>query len=33
LTWLQDQGDATHVVLNEVYLEQAAADSHKQTVR
>jgi quinol monooxygenase YgiN len=30
---LQDEGDATHVVLNEVYLEQAAADSHKQTVR
>ena len=28
---LQDHGDATHVVLNEVYVDQAAADAHKQT--
>lgn len=28
---LQDEGDAAHVVLSEVYLDQAAADAHKQT--
>jgi quinol monooxygenase YgiN len=28
---LQDEGDATHVVLNEVYVDQAAVDAHKQT--
>jgi (4S)-4-hydroxy-5-phosphonooxypentane-2,3-dione isomerase len=28
---LQDEGDAAHVVLNEVYVDQAAADAHKQT--
>jgi (4S)-4-hydroxy-5-phosphonooxypentane-2,3-dione isomerase len=28
---LQDEGDDTHVVLNEVYVDQAAADAHKQT--
>ena len=28
---LQDEADGTHVVLNEVYLDQAAADAHKQT--
>ena len=28
---LQDETDETHVVLNEVYLDQAAADAHKQT--
>src|SRR5690349_2742621 len=28
---LQDEGDATHVVLNEVYADQAGADAHKQT--
>lgn len=28
---LQDQADPTHVVLNEVYVDQAAADAHKQT--
>jgi autoinducer 2-degrading protein len=28
---LQDDGDAGHVVLNEVYADQAAADAHKQT--
>jgi autoinducer 2-degrading protein len=28
---LQDQGDAAHVVLNEVYVDQAASDAHKQT--
>jgi (4S)-4-hydroxy-5-phosphonooxypentane-2,3-dione isomerase len=28
---LQDQGDAAHVVLNEVYTDQAASDAHKQT--
>jgi autoinducer 2-degrading protein len=28
---LQDEADETHVVLNEVYADQAAADAHKQT--
>jgi (4S)-4-hydroxy-5-phosphonooxypentane-2,3-dione isomerase len=28
---LQDQRDAAHVVLNEVYVDQAASDAHKQT--
>ena len=28
---LRDEGDATHVVLTEVYVDQAAADAHKQT--
>jgi (4S)-4-hydroxy-5-phosphonooxypentane-2,3-dione isomerase len=28
---LQDEGDAGHVVLNEVYVDQSAADAHKQT--
>jgi (4S)-4-hydroxy-5-phosphonooxypentane-2,3-dione isomerase len=28
---LRDNDDATHVVLNEVYVDQAAADAHKQT--
>jgi quinol monooxygenase YgiN len=28
---LQDDGDAAHVVLNEVYVDQSAADAHKQT--
>jgi (4S)-4-hydroxy-5-phosphonooxypentane-2,3-dione isomerase len=28
---LQDEADQAHVVLNEVYLDQAAADAHKQT--
>ena len=28
---LQDESDPTHVVLNEVYVDQAAADAHKQT--
>jgi autoinducer 2-degrading protein len=28
---LQDEGDPTHVVLNEVYVDQTAADAHKQT--
>jgi autoinducer 2-degrading protein len=28
---LRDDGDAAHVVLNEVYVDQAAADAHKQT--
>ena len=28
---LQDEGDTTHVVLNEVYVDQAAADAHKAT--
>jgi quinol monooxygenase YgiN len=28
---LRDEGDAAHVVLNEVYVDQAAADAHKQT--
>ena len=28
---LQDEGDPAHVVLNEVYVDQAAADAHKQT--
>ena len=28
---LQDEADDTHVVLNEVYIDQAAADAHKQT--
>jgi (4S)-4-hydroxy-5-phosphonooxypentane-2,3-dione isomerase len=28
---LQDEADDTHVVLTEVYLDQAAADAHKQT--
>ena len=28
---LQDEGDAAHVVLNEVYVDLAAANAHKQT--
>jgi (4S)-4-hydroxy-5-phosphonooxypentane-2,3-dione isomerase len=28
---LQDEGDGAHVVLNEVYVDQSAADAHKQT--
>jgi (4S)-4-hydroxy-5-phosphonooxypentane-2,3-dione isomerase len=28
---LQDATDPAHVVLNEVYVDQAAADAHKQT--
>jgi quinol monooxygenase YgiN len=28
---LQDQSDAGHLVLNEVYVDQSAADAHKQT--
>ena len=28
---LQDQGDVGHVVLTEVYVDQSAADAHKQT--
>ena len=28
---LQDEADETHVVLTEVYVDQAAADAHKQT--
>jgi autoinducer 2-degrading protein len=28
---LQDEGDPAHVVLAEVYRDQAAADAHKQT--
>src|SRR5690348_9474958 len=28
---LQDAADPTHVVLTEAYLDQAAADAHKQT--
>jgi autoinducer 2-degrading protein len=28
---LQDESDETHVVLSEVYVNQAAADAHKQT--
>ena len=28
---LQDEADEARVVLNEVYLDQAAADAHKQT--
>lgn len=28
---LQDEGDPAHVVLNEVYVDQAAADAHKRT--
>ena len=28
---LQDEGDPAHVVLNEVYVDRAAADAHKQT--
>ena len=28
---LRDEGDAGHVVLNEVYVDQSAADAHKQT--
>lgn len=28
---LQDEGDPGHVVLNEAYVDQAAADAHKQT--
>jgi (4S)-4-hydroxy-5-phosphonooxypentane-2,3-dione isomerase len=28
---LQDEGDPAHVVLNEVYVDQAAADAHKKT--
>jgi (4S)-4-hydroxy-5-phosphonooxypentane-2,3-dione isomerase len=28
---LQDEADPAHVVLNEVYADQSAADAHKQT--
>ena len=28
---LQDEGDAGHLVLNEVYVDQSAADAHKET--
>jgi autoinducer 2-degrading protein len=28
---LQDEGDPAHVVLSEVYVDQAAAEAHKQT--
>jgi autoinducer 2-degrading protein len=28
---LQDEGDPAHVVLSEVYVDQAAVDAHKQT--
>jgi quinol monooxygenase YgiN len=28
---LQESDDRTHVVLNEVYVDQSAADAHKQT--
>ena len=28
---LQDEADDTRIVLNEVYVDQAAADAHKQT--
>ncbi len=28
---LQDESDETHVVLSEVYVDQEAADAHKQT--
>ena len=28
---LKDEGDPAHVVLTEVYVDQAAADAHKQT--
>jgi autoinducer 2-degrading protein len=28
---LQDEGDPGHVLLNEVYVDQSAADAHKQT--
>ena len=28
---LQEEGDAGHLVLNEVYVDQSAADAHKQT--
>ncbi len=28
---LQDEGDPGHVLLTEVYVDQAAADAHKQT--
>ena len=28
---LRDEADPAHVVLNEVYVDQAAADAHKQT--
>ena len=28
---LQEEGDATHVVLNEVYADRSAADGHKRT--
>jgi autoinducer 2-degrading protein len=28
---LQDEADAAHVVLTEVYVDQSAADAHKQT--
>ena len=28
---LQDENDPAHVVLSEVYVDQAAADAHKQT--
>jgi (4S)-4-hydroxy-5-phosphonooxypentane-2,3-dione isomerase len=28
---LQDEGDAGHLVRNEVYVDQSAADAHKQT--
>ena len=28
---LQEEGDAGHLVLNEVYVDRSAADAHKQT--
>jgi autoinducer 2-degrading protein len=28
---LQEEGDSTHVVLTEVYVDQSAADAHKET--
>jgi (4S)-4-hydroxy-5-phosphonooxypentane-2,3-dione isomerase len=28
---LQEEGDAAHMVLTEVYVDQSAADAHKQT--
>ena len=28
---LQEEGDKTHVVLTEVYVDQSAADAHKET--
>ena len=30
---LQDEGDPGHVLLTEVYVDQAAADAHKRTTR